>query len=472
VELKNITSKNLFHKTNLNKVLYALPRISSLSLITPLLIVQGVYAKYYGISLVTIATVILFVRLFDAIIDPVVGYLSDSFKAAHGTRKPFMMAGAVVLVVSGYFLYSPPENVTVFYFAFWFALIYVGFTLFEIPHLAWGGEISPGTHEKTKIFNLRTAAGYSGLALFYGLPLLPLWKTSEITPEVLHFSAIVSSLLMLPLLFLCMKFVPNQPSAVSDIPLAESAMKDSVSPENNSKLDAGSLQATLHSILYNKPLLIFYAAFLFTGLALGMWLGLLFIFIDVYLGKGDIFAETYLISCLIGVGSAGMWVYVSSSMGKKYTWLVVSLLGTGCFLLTGWMEPTNATYWSLMALLAMKSLFFVGIESMPQSILSDIIDYTRLKFKIYRDSTYFSLYLFIYKGSTALGAALGLGVAGLYGFNPTTTIQTASGVFGLILMMAWIPGILILFAMVFIYLLPINARRHRIIQSRLGHQNV
>lgn len=368
-----------------------------------------------------------------------------------------MIWGAVILIVSGYFLYTPPEDVSTLYFACWFTLIYLGFTLFEIPHLAWGGEISHDAHERTKIYNLRTAAAYAGLALFYSIPLLPIWETSEITPETLHFSAVVSGLLMLPLLYLCMKRVPDGDCYSSD------------NEKNNENTVAGNkaLRATLNSITHNKPLLIFFTAFLFAGLGLGMWLGLLFIFIDAYLDKGNLFAEIYLISCVIGIVSAGIWVPVAKVVGKKCTWLIAVFFGIGCFVLTGLLEPESATYWSLLILLVIKSLFFVGMESMPQSMLSDIVDYTTLKFKIYRGSTYFSIFLFIYKGAAALGAALGLAIAGWYGFDPSAPGHTESEVFGLMLAMAWVPAVLALIALVFIALSPITEQRHKVIRRRL-----
>ena len=52
---------------------YSAPAIASACLIAPIGVVQGVYAKYFGLPLSTIALVILCARCFDAISDPVVG---------------------------------------------------------------------------------------------------------------------------------------------------------------------------------------------------------------------------------------------------------------------------------------------------------------------------------------------------------------------------------------------------------------
>ena len=233
------------------------------------------------------------------------------------------------------------------------------------------------------------------------------------------------------------------------------------------QIDTNDLRATVSSVIQNSPLLIFFSAFLFAGLGLGMWLGLLFVYIDAYLDKGDIFAEIYLISCLIGVASAGFWVPIAKIIGKKYAWLAAVVLGMACFMGSGLLEPRNTTYFSLLILLAIKSLFFVGMESLPQSMLSDIVDYSTWKFGIYRGSTYFSIFLFVYKSGAAIGAALGLLIAGWYGFDPSLLDHTPRAIYGLLLAMAWVPCGFALISIIFITLSPITEKRHQTIRRRL-----
>ena len=100
-------------------IAYAIPHAASVFLMAPMVILQGIYAKYYGLSLSAIAGVVLLSRLFDAISDPLVGYYSDVCYAKYGTRKPFMIAGGVVLSLAGYLLYIPPDDVSIGYFTIW-----------------------------------------------------------------------------------------------------------------------------------------------------------------------------------------------------------------------------------------------------------------------------------------------------------------------------------------------------------------
>ena len=318
---------NQFHKDGGNSVstssivsyvYYAIPRIAGVSLFAGINVLQGVYAKYYGLELTMIASVILFARLFDAVTDPLIGYLSDRAWHKSGSRKPLMILGALITVASGYLLYSPPAEVNAFYFMLWFVAFYLGYTLFEIPHLAWGGEISRDAHSKTQAYNLRTAAGFMGLALFYSIPLLPIWETREINPETLRFAAIFSGLLMLPLLYFSITKVPN----------GTSIKAPSIHPEKQ------SFVTHLRCITANKPLLLFLSAFIFAGIGLGMWYGLIFIFVDTYLGKGQWFAEIYLMSFLLGVIASLIWIGVSKRIGKKMTWMAAMFLGLASFFAT------------------------------------------------------------------------------------------------------------------------------------------
>ena len=153
-ESKNIPTRgdndlSLFHCLS-----YCAPAISVFWIYAPVTILQGIYAKYYGFSLTTIAAIILVARLFDAITDPLIGYFSDRYYRRTGSRKPFVLAGGLLLIISSYFLYIPfgvdtasimsgnsleGPAVSVVYFTTWFLLFYLAYTLFEIPQKKGSG---------------------------------------------------------------------------------------------------------------------------------------------------------------------------------------------------------------------------------------------------------------------------------------------------------------------------------------------
>jgi len=432
---------------------YSLPHAAVILLYTPVAILQGIYAKYYGIPLSTIAAVILFARFFDAITDPLIGYYADRCQRRFGTRKPFMIAGGVLFIFAGGFLYIPPEDVTVAYFSFWFILFYLGWTLFEIPHLAWGGNIAKGTDDKTKIYSGRAAAGYLGMLLFYSIPLLPFFPTNHITPETLRWCAIVSGALMLPTLYLCIKKVPDVNGGDR-------------SGKSTAKKIAGKKEL-IESFIHNKPFLNFLAVIIFAGLGIGMWYGLIFIYVDSYLGMGDQFAEIFLYSFIVGLLTTPLWFKLAMFIGKKAAWfLTISLLLVSS-IYTGFLEPNTVVFSQLITLKMINTLGFVGFNILLPSLLSDIVDFSKWKSKADFSASYFAVETFIYKFIYAIGAALGLAISGWYGFQASSLVQSSEGVFGIHIAIVVLPTVCFLICLLLSLFMPINAHRHNIIRRRL-----
>jgi len=97
-------------------------------------ILPALYAKYFGISLAITGTVLLVSRWFDAITDPLIGVLSDRTKTRLGRRKPWMIAGSALSLLAVYFLFIPPESPSVAYYTFWSMLLFLAWTMNEIPY--------------------------------------------------------------------------------------------------------------------------------------------------------------------------------------------------------------------------------------------------------------------------------------------------------------------------------------------------
>lgn len=423
-------------------------------------ILQGIYAKYFGVALSTIAMVLLISRLFDAFTDPLVGYWSDRYHSKAGSRKPFIVVGGLLFIISSYFLYVPidPSNlnpdttVSTLYFLGWFLAFYFSWTLVEIPHLTWGADLTHTSKETNKIFSFRASATLLGILLFYLVPLLPIFSSNEFTPHTLQFAVIGAGLLMLPALYFCVTSIPK--SAVPD----------------KGQTKQKSLWALRTEIITNKPFMIFMAAFLLYGIAVGMWFTLIFIFVDIFLDIGHHFALLTLIALSLSIASLGFWYWLANRYGRKIAWG----FGTFCYGLamlgTGFLDPgqTGLLGLSIVMLLAYGGSASVGAVS--PSLLADIIEYSRWKFKSDHSATYFSLYTLSLKTTFAIGGSIALAVAGGYGFDAGAPVQTHQAVFGLRLVACWLPAVAMFAAIYIMAFVPIDTRRNQIIRRRLDRQ--
>ena len=440
-------------------ITYAMPVVAMIMMQAPLVIVQGVYAKYYGLPLTTIAWVVLLGRLFDAITDPLIGYFSDRYRLRHGTRKPLIIAGSLCMVLSAYFLYAP-LYVSGVYLGFWLFIFYLSYTLFDIPHNAWASELATQFNEKSAIFSYRSAAVFLGLILFYLTPMLPFFETQDITPEVLQVSISISGVVMLVSIIVCSKYTPNSADKTphkSHLKTAETASAEL----------ARHKIPSIDIVRKNIPFCLFFSSQTFYGLGNGMWLGLVFIYVDSFLGLGGVFAQVFLLSYLFGMLMTPIWCKVANSVGKKAAMIFAFSALITSYLYTGYLAPDTATFRHLLVLNVLNTLGTSCLLAIAPAMLSKIADYGDWRLKAKNTAFYFSLYAFLGKAGIALGAALGLALAGVYGFDASAETHASDTVFGLKLSMTLIPIVFVLLAIGLAAVNPINARYHSIVRRRM-----
>ena len=444
---------------------YALP-VGATSILYggPLVVLQGVYAKHYGVSLAAIASILLFVRLFDTITDPLIGYWSDQYYARKGTRKPFVLLGAILFIVSAYFLFSPPGSVSLVSLTILFLVFYLGYTLFNIPHYAWGSELCSDSHSSTRLFTIRAAMMSAGLLVFYALSLLPFFDSTEITPELLRWAVIFAGIVLLPCLYLCLVYVPTSYSG-SDSHATRSADSSALQAKK-----ASNFLSLWRNVRHNKPFLIFLSAFILWGVGIGCWGGLLYIFIDAYLGMGEHFSLAALIGVGVSLVTVPIWSRLARRLGKIIAWVISSLVTASSMLLMFLMDPANPSFIVLVVAISLAYLGSLSFMIFAPALLSDIIDYGQWKTGGEFSASYFSIFLLAAKGNEAVGVALSLSLAGYFGFDPSHTEHSSNAVWGLKFAGIWLPLIFFLLSTVIIAKIPITTRRHTVIRKALARR--
>ncbi len=125
------------------------------------------YTQMLGLSPSLAGLAALLALIADAISDPIIGHMSDTWKLGRlGRRHPFMLIAVVPFCISFVAIFNPPAELSQMQLFSWYLvmaiLIRTFLTLFTVPHMALGAELSGDYTERTSIAVYRNLVAYMG----------------------------------------------------------------------------------------------------------------------------------------------------------------------------------------------------------------------------------------------------------------------------------------------------------------------
>lgn len=131
------------------------------------------YNNVLGLSGTLCGLAVTIALLFDAVSDPLVGSISDRFRSPLGRRHPFLYAAPIPMGICFVAIYAPPAALEGFGLFAWFTgatiLLRTAQTLYHVPHLALGAEMTVDYHERSVLMSYNTVFGLIGTAGVYYL---------------------------------------------------------------------------------------------------------------------------------------------------------------------------------------------------------------------------------------------------------------------------------------------------------------
>ena len=181
------------------------------------------YNQVIGLSGTLAGLAVLIATIFDAISDPLVGSISDNYKSRLGRRHPFMFAAPLPAMICIYFIFTPPsglDQIAIFaWFAIFTVLLRLSITLYTIPHLALGAELSDDYIERSNIMSFNNVFAYTGVIImhvyvwFLIFPNIDGYEMGQLSkdayPPIVFFSCILIGTAMTASAFFTKDQIPN-----------------------------------------------------------------------------------------------------------------------------------------------------------------------------------------------------------------------------------------------------------------------
>jgi GPH family glycoside/pentoside/hexuronide:cation symporter len=397
----------------------------------------------------TMGTILLATRLWDAVSDPLVAYLTDGTRAAAGRRRPWLVGATLPVVLTTFALWNPPAALGVAALTLWMIVAIVlwetAMTTFSLPYYALGAEITMDHHDRTRIAGYRHVFG--GIGAFAAIGSVYVLTRASEQREAAFWVA----LLGLPVVAALM---------------LGSIRRLSEPPEHRDRGARRPLGAA-SDILHN-PHLLWLAAILFFEICGSAAMGVLAPFVCQYvIGSAVLFPVLLLVMQVASYAATPLVVILSRRWGKKRAWGATMLLQATGFLAMLGAGPGDQA-WAI-ACIALVGLGTAGASVPGLSILADTVDYDEYRSGERKEALHYAAVNITRK--VAFGSLAMIGGVALQwiGFQPNAE-QSEQTVAGLRTLFALLPGGAMLIALVLLATFRLDEREHARIREALDQR--
>lgn len=362
--------------------------------------VPPLYASAFGFDLATVGLIFLAARLWDAVIDPSIGLLSDRTRTPLGRRRPWILAGGLIFGISTIPVFVPPANFGPVALSVALFALYLGYSMIATPYAAWGGELSDRYHERTRIATYQQGAIAVALLLALVLPTLLITRFHDQPRLQLAAMGAMVFILLLPGLVLGLRALPE--------------------PDPGPRPE-GSLEVikTLRLVFADRLLVRVLISNFAVRLAQGVRTAIFVFFVSHYMGKPEWAPGLFLFQYVFGILACPLWLAIGRRIGKEraavageVTQVVINL---GLLLVT----PDALTL--LIFLTLAQGLAQGSGNLMLRAIVADVADHHRLETGHDRIGLFFSVFSLSDKAAFAAAVGIALPLLAWLGFNPTST---------------------------------------------------
>lgn len=442
------------------------------------------YAGGLGISLAAVGTILMLARLTDVVTDPIMGEISDRWRTRIGRRRPWLLIGPPVMMYGVYKLFIPDEGVGLPYFLIWLSIFFLGSTMISLPHRAWGAELSPDYHQRSRVTAAREVYVLVGLMVAAAVPMIieiradggsgvaevftTLWNdaigafTGNFRDKTVVDRATLTGPVLEGLAWAIILVLPMCAAIVLAL------VKEPPPPTTETR---PSFKDGLKMVMKNGPMVrvLLIALLVYFGESFRNAVSLFFIR-DI-VGVPTIGAA-YFLYFIAGLGAIPFWLWLGRKIGKHrafmFTLITVACVSAANLLLD------YGDYLAFFLLFVVKGFCFGGLQFLPVAMLADVVDVDAARSGGRRAGTYFAFLGFTEKIAIAFGTGFSLNIVGLLGFDPAGGVaaSTEVGVLSLRLVYCLGPVVFYGLAMKLIWSYPLTPARHARLRERLERRAI
>ena len=393
-------------------------------------------------------------KIWDAVSDPAMGYISDHAKTRWGRRRPFILLGGVLLLGTMVLMFFDPgfeHELSLFvYVSVAFVLVNTAYTITNVPYSAIVPELTSDYDERTVINGFRNV--FAVVGTFTAFVLVPVVVDAFGGGD---YAWTMMALVMGGVMFLSalITFVTVPEPDITLAPSQDNVIKQYVDVLKMKEYLTVLFPWTLHiaGITFLQASLIYY-------------------FNNIYRQPGllETALATLLFSALVFIP---LWVMIAKRIGKKLTYNIgMSVFATAVILFFFLGEPLGPVY--AYVTMAIAGIGLATQYVMPYSLVADVVELDFANTGARREGVFFGLFTLVSKAGQGLaGLVSGLVLAAGNYVSPPEGVdfipQAESAVFAIKLLTGPIPAVCFIIGVVVLSFYPITAQAYAEIRRRV-----
>lgn len=385
-------------------------------------------------------------KLWDGFTDPVMGYLSDRTRTRWGSKRPYLLFGAVPLGLMFFLLFaSPPlpESMKVVYALVLFLLLNTAYTVVNIPYGALTADMTVNAKERSSITGYRMFFAIFA-TLFIAGATKPLVNLDIFADEAEGFRWVMGFYALLAVMFTLLTFF---------------SVKEKY---HSSGTDSFSLSDIKTVLKTNRPFLLLAAGTVFHLAAVSLTAAMINYYFKYVMNREDFIPVAFLSLLGTSILMLPFWVFISNRYSKK------AAFNSGMGLLALALLPLylvdSFSYATVIPLLVAAGAGMSTIYLSPWAMIPDTVEYSQRESGLRREGILYGFFYFGQKlaaGFALLVSGLGLEMSGYLKPEEGAALQqNDEAVQGIILLTTLVPVALIFTGSLFIAKYPIDNCMH------------
>jgi GPH family glycoside/pentoside/hexuronide:cation symporter len=410
-------------------------------------------------------------RIFDAITDPIMGFISDNTNSKWGRRRPYIFVGAILSGIFFIVLWQldPEDSVN---YNFWYFLIMsmvflIGNTMFATPLIGLGYEMTTDYNERTRLMAFSQTIGQIAWMI------VPWFWVLIADPDLFESQAVGVRRLSIIVGAICL--------LLGLLPAIFCKGMDSSHMENRKKITFKTMFSNLKDLFAgivqvskNKPFMRLCGATFLVFNGFQLVASFSYFIIVFYMFNGDYGAAgnypawfSTITAVITAFAVIPIISWMANKYGKKNAFIISTVISIVGYILKWWGFNPESPLLIFMPI-PLMAFGLGGLFTLMMSMTADVCDLDELRNGMPRkEGTFGAIYWWMVKLGQALALVLGGLVLKVVGFDQNAAVQTAETMTNLRIADIVIPAVTAGLAIWIMWNYSLNEERAREIKKEL-----